>query len=509
MKRMASVQQFLFFLVLVLFLLATGFLAVSHLFETSHLYAGATPESITMQYDAFLPNLTLTACLIILMLGIFRILRYRRSKIVLMLLGAAGATLSIVFLTGANTTQIYDFYYVIEAAELFAKGNYKSLGVDYFHVYSYQLGFCLPLEILLRIFPSLDINRFMQAANVVLNVASAGVMAVLCAELTGDRCLGKMTMAMSLLFLPLFLFPVYVYGTIPMVFFSLCAMLCFTHYFKTRRVLFGLLWPVLMAAAYVLKPNAAIPMIAIAICAVLDVMESRDWNLLLFVALSVVLSVVAIKLIILQYEIRGDMELTEDLSHLARLVMGFKDDGGAAGWYNGYTDKFLPLDVTSQMEREMAIADLDAVMAAFAANPGSLLVFLREKLLTQWLEPTNGCLWYGNLNDQHGVLKDLATLVYEQGSSLRVALEGYMNIFQQALYLLSTVGAIKLIHQKKGSIHLILPLVLLGGVMYHLIFEAKSSYSYMYVLLLMPIATQGLGELDEWLGALCRRAKNN
>jgi len=244
------------------------------------------------------------------------------------------------------------------------------------------------------------------------------------------------------------------------------------------------------------------------ICAVLDVMESRDYKLLLFAALSAALSVAAIRLIILQYEIRGGMKLTEDLSYLARLVMGLKGGGGASGWYNGYTDKFLPLDVTAQMEREMAMADLREVLAAFAAEPGSLLVFLREKLLTQWLEPTNGCLWYGNLNGQHGALKALAAPVYAQGSGLRAALEGYMNVFQQALYLLSAAGAVDILRKKRGPASLVLPLVLLGGVAYHLIFEAKSSYSYMYVLLLLPLAAQGLCELESWLCVLYRRIKD-
>jgi len=281
-----------------------------------------------------------------------------------------------------------------------------------------------------------------------------------------------------------------------MVFFSLCAMLCFARYLKTRKLIYGLLWPAMIAAAYVLKPNAAVPMIAMAICAALDVLHSRDWKILLFAALSAVLSMAAIRLIILQYEIRGGMKLTEDLSYLARLVMGLKDGGGAAGWYNGYTDKFLPLGVTAQMEHEMAMADLKEVLAAFAAEPGSLFAFLREKMMTQWLEPTNACLWYGNLNGQHGKLAEMAAPVYMQGSGLRAALEGYMNVFQQAQYLLSCAGVVSLLRRKADAKHLVLPLIFVGGVMYHLIFEAKSSYSYTYILLLMPLAVQGLCELE-------------
>ena len=499
-KGLERVQRFLISAALGLCTLVLGILAVSHLLETSYLHAGRTPESVTMLRDSLPLNLLLTAAMVAVLLVLYRACERKRSGAVMLCTGLAAAA-AAAFLVGARTTQIYDFQYVLEAAQLFAKGNYKPLGVDYFHIYSYQLGFCLPLEVLLRLFPSLDINRFMQAVNALLNLGSAAVMAALCAELTGKRRMGRMTLVMSLLFLPLFLFPVFVYGTVPMVFFSLCALFCFARYLRTRKTMYGLLWPVLMAAAYLLKPNAAVPMIAMVICAVLDVMRSRDWKILLFAALSAVLSVTVLRLVILQYELRGGMKLTEDLSYLARLVMGLKDGGGAAGWYNSYTDKFLPLDVTAQMERDMALADLKEVLAAFAAEPGSLFVFLREKLLSQWLEPTNGCLWYGNLNGQHGPLAGLAAPVYTQGSGLRAALEGYMNVFQQALYALSCAGVLHLLRRKADAGNLALPLILLGGVLYHLIFEAKSQYSYMYVLLLTPLAVQGLAALSDAIAA--------
>ena len=508
MKGLERLQRFLISAALVLCALVLGVLAVSHLFETSYLHAGRTPESVTMLRDSLPLNLLVTSALIAALLALYHLCRKRRSGAVIMGAGLAASAAAAAFLVGARTTQIYDFQYVLEAAQLFAKGNYKPLAVDYFHIYSYQLGFCLPLEVLLRLFPAIDVNCFMQAVNVLLNLGSAIVMAALCTELTGEKRVGRMTLAMCLLFLPLFLFPVFVYGTIPMVFFSLCALFCFARYLRTRRIVYGLLWPVLIAAAYLLKPNAAVPMIAMVICAVLDVMQRKDWKILLFAVLSAVLSVTVLRLAIMQYELRGGMKLTEDLSYLARLVMGLKDGGGAAGWYNSYTDKFLPLDVTAQMEHDMALADLKEVLAAFAAEPGSLFAFLREKLLSQWLEPTNGCLWYGNLNGQHGSLAALAAPVYTQDSALRAALEGYMNVFQQALYLLAFVGTVSLLPKKAETGSLALPLILLGGVMYHLIFEAKSSYSYMYVLLLMPLAVQGLASLERRVCAVwktCRR----
>ena len=44
---------------------------------------------------------------------------------------------------------------------------------------------------------------------------------------------------------------------------------------------------------------------------------------------------------------------------------------------------------------------------------------------------------------------------------------------------------------------ILLPLILLGGFGYHLLFEAKSQYALTYLPLLLPIAAYGLNTLLE------------
>ena len=142
------------------------------------------------------------------------------------------------------------------------------------------------------------------------------------------------------------------------------AVLCFALYLKRRRARFGLAYAVCMALAYMLKPNAAVPLIALAICAALDVPESRDGRLLGFAALSVALSVGLLQLVIAQYELRAGVTLTGDVSMLARLVMGLQRGGAQAGWFNRYTEQFFPFDVTAAQERAVEGERVAAVAAA-------------------------------------------------------------------------------------------------------------------------------------------------
>ena len=303
------------------------------------------------------------------------------------------------------------------------------------------------------------------------------------------------------LFLPLALQCIFVYGTLPMLMMTALAVLCFALYLKKRRARFGLAYAVCIALAYMLKPNAAVPLIALAICAALDVPESRDWRLPGFAALSVALSAGLLQLVIAQYELRAGVTLTGDVSMLARMVMGLQRGGAQAGWFNRYTEQFFPLDVTAAQERAVASADLAARLAELRADPGMALVFFRDKLLSQWLEPSYGAMWYGDLCAHTGALAEGTKAIFADGGAIRAALERYMGVYQKMMYALSCAGLVSLLRDRKANLPaLALAVCALGGCLYHMLFEAKAQYIYMYAVLMMPVAARGLCAIGRGLG---------
>ena len=107
-------------------------------------------------------------------LALFALLkRHARLGWALAALWGAAAILAV----GFGTKQVYDAAIVQEAAELFARGNYKMMSADYLNAYPYQLGICLPMEILLRLFPGLNLNLTMQLVNVAMALGAAAAMA--------------------------------------------------------------------------------------------------------------------------------------------------------------------------------------------------------------------------------------------------------------------------------------------------------------------------------------------
>ena len=463
-------------------------------------------EAVTFVREAFWPNLAVTALLLAALLLLARLTACRAGRRTLAAAAALLAGGSMGFLLGAKTPQSYDAAYVLEAAQLFAQGNYKVMQQPYFHACSYQLGLCLPLELVLRLLPGLDPNLFMQGMGVLLNAASVAMLAWLAGQALGGRA-AWLTLLLTGLFLPAMLNPVHAYNTLPMFFCAVSAMCCFARYLRTRRARWGFAWAMLMGVAYMLKPNAAIPMLALLICAVLDALRSRDLRAVGFALLSAALGVLLIRGVIWQYELRSGVTLTGNVSMLARLTMGMQDGYVEAGWYNRYIERFFPLEVTAEQEHAVALADLTQRLHEMKAAPAMAADFFRRKLLSQWLEPTCGILWYAGLGEPSGPLAALAQPLYAQGGAIRTALEAYMNAFQQALYLLACVGLAGTIRRKPGALQLMLPLYVLGGVLYHAVFEAKSQYAYVYMLLLLPSAALGLELLIQGLARMTGRRR--
>ena len=252
----------------------------------------------------------------------------KRSARLCWALAALWGALAVVLAVGFGTKQIYDAAIVQEAAELFARGNYKMMRADYLNAYPYQLGVCLPMETLLRLFPGLNLNLTMQLANVAMALGTAAAVAALGQTMFDGERTARACEAVGLLVWPALLFCQQVYGTLPMLFFVSLALLCYAKYVKTRRRALGAAYACLMAAAYAMKINAAVALIAVTICAVLDAIESRKLEPLAYAALAIALSLLLMRAVIGQYERRSGVTLNGGVGALARLTMGLQEGGG-------------------------------------------------------------------------------------------------------------------------------------------------------------------------------------
>ena len=421
-------------------------------------------------------------------------------------LWAAGlwAALVSAFIVALGAQQVFDAATVMEGARLFARGSYKPMSMDYFNVYSYQLTLCLPMEILARMLPGIDLNLLMQLVNVVMSVGAGLALTAFTGLLVPERRAKEACAALLLLVLPAPMYCIHVYGTIPMIFFTSLALLFFGLYVRTGKARFALAYVLMLAAAYLMKLNAAIALIALLICAVLDAVKKKKVQPVLYALLSVLLSVFLASASVWQYEVRSGVSLRENVSTLARFTMGLQDGKTAAGWFNNYTEQFFPAEVTPEMEKEIASRDLAARLAEMKEDPKGTAAFFAEKYFSQWLEPSYNVLRYGQATDAVGAqwtgkargfagpMGGTLAALFEEGNPARRVLEALLHGTQQALLLLTLAGLVQAFKRRDDVLQTILPLLFFGAVLYHLLFEAKSQYAYPYMVYLVPVAAQGL-----------------
>lgn len=453
-------------------------------------------QQVTLVRDGW-ASLALTVLLIAALAAVLGLLQRRAGKqaFAAALVLWTGAALCLVLAVGLVPRA--DSAIVIDAAKRFAGNDFSPLEGEYFNRLSYQLGICLPMEGLARLLPEVDLNLLMQGLNCVMSAALMALLCHLAGSISDDARVCRAAALLYLMFLPMLLFNMFVYSVLPMLLLCVLAMISFARYTRTGERRFGVLYALLIGAAAMIKPNAMVVMLALLLCAGVHALERKDGFVLLCAALSAVLCMALPAGVVRLYELRGGVTLAEDTSMLLRLAMGMQDSVIAAGWYNGVIEEYWPLSVTPEAEKAAALEMLAARLREFAANPAGTWAFFREKCLTQWAEPSYDILWYGAVCEKGGRYNGLAHLIFRDESALRALLTEYMNIFQQAAYLLALSGAWRMLKQRKnGVVQLMLPVTILGGFLYHMLFEAKSQYMYPYMLLLLPIAAMGLSALS-------------
>ena len=449
-------------------------------------------QRVMLARDGF-GGLALTAALLLALAAVHAFLRRRAGRRAFAAALALWTAAALCFVLSVGLLPRADSALVIEAAKRFAAGDFSPLEGEYFSRVSYQLGICLPLEGLARLLPGLDLNLLMQALNCVISAALMALLCGLAGGLSGDARTSGAAALLYMAFVPMLLFNMFVYGVLPMLLLCVLAMRCFARCARTGERRFGVLYALLIGAAAALKPNAMIVMLALLICAAVHALQRKDGFLLLCAALSAVLCFALPAGVIRLYELRAGVTLAPDTGMLLRLAMGMQDSMIAAGWYNGVIEEYWPLSVTPEMEKAAALEMLAARLREFAADPAGAWAFFKEKCLTQWAEPSYDILWYGAVCGKSGRFNGLAHAIFRDGSPVRALLAGYMNIFQQAAYVLALIGTCGMIKEKRiEAVQLMLPVTVLGGFLYHMLFEAKSQYIYPYMLLLLPLAAAGM-----------------
>lgn len=472
-------------------------LSVLSLLSTTDMHTDNPPrEGVRYLNDSILLNLGI----LLLSLGLLYLLWRLLSAIPQSAVCAASVLvltlLGFLWVNAVQGVPMQDSAIVTRAAYHLSTGDPSEVTTDYFLRFPYQLGYVLFCEILLRLFTTDGTFLILQYANVIC-LSLTYVSILRCIRLSfGKERDGVMKLAsiLLLLFLPPVFFCTFTYGVIPALLFSCLAMWQFlaldregTRGARIRRLILCALF---LGIAVCLKKNSMIFLCAILIIGILRTLRERDFMIPICLLLCLVCSLGFPRTVQWQYEVRTDFSFGKGVPMQSWAAMGLHDSYIAPGWYES---KYVVTDFYAANKDPEAMKPLseEAIrqrLEVFAKDPAYAISFFSEKIASQWNEPTYQGIWLAEVRQHYGNgMKPLAAWVCGDGED---GVTQYLNHTQQLLLVLATSGTLLLL-KKREIKHALLPTVFLGGFFYHLLFEAKSQYCMIYILLLIPLAALG------------------
>lgn len=294
------------------------------------------------------------------------------------------------------------------------------------------------------------------------------------------------------------------------------------------KVLFSLGSIFFLTLSVMLRKNSLIYVIAAVLVMALWGIYHRRYCLLLLTAFCILCTTTVLPLTEKYYELRSGNSISSGVTAMSYFAMGMQEAPRANGWYNNFNfDTYQRSGMNAEIANEISMDAIRERLTYFQANPGYTAEFYLEKYLSQWADGSYACRQASLAT--FGGRSDFFISLYEGDYSHYVI--AYCNLYQNILYLgvfaycLSSV----ITHRKKEltancqsnvtthtnqnlahahSLPAYLGLIaVLGGFMFHMLWEANSRYIFLYGLSLLPYAAKGLSLLGNILSSTLHRRK--
>lgn len=393
---------------------------------------------------------------------------------------------------------------ILDAADAIVQSSYQTLaGSTYFRTYPFQTGFLLYAIAFTRLFGSAR-ELAMQLANVAYVAAAYLALAQITRRLFADERVELVCVALlGLCVQPVFLCT-FIYGLLPGLALALWGAYCIILYLQRRRGGFAVLGALLIVAAVIVKKNFTIVAIAGGIVLLLDALRNRRLGSLLVCIVLAALTIVGPNGAQRYAERRAGTQFGPGMPQSAWLVMGVSESSMCSGWYNAELSRaFAESGFDAEGTNEANLAAVQARMELLCSRPRYLAAFAYHKLVSQWNEPAFQSIWSSAAGTHTGEPSSLAQSVYA-GRGARV-INAHFNFYVQLVYAALAIALASLCRDRRRTdAMLLLPLVILGAICYHAVFEAKAQYALVYLPMMLPSAAYGLCRLAK--GLCLRRA---
>lgn len=369
--------------------------------------------------------------------------------------------------------------------------------------YPFQCGFLSYMDMLLAITGKAYFLLTLRGLNVIWMVSADAAILLITQELFQDDSITFVTILLLGACVQPILYSTACYSQIPSFAASTWGMYAIVRYLKNRKWQFIGIAAILLGIAVFVKPNAWIIIAALSIALVLDTIRNRSWVSIAAAVTIVALAVPAPKLIQKYYETQFGTSFGTGYPLVCWTAMSLQSGDHTTGWYDHSYNVELRDKYGEDMEavKERSYQDIQSGLQQLVENPQALFWYCLEKNGAQWLEPTFMSVWAtnGGAPPVPQPQNAFATFIYSDtfDAGFRFVMRFYIILLYGGL----GFSALRML-RKRTEAQMILPLIILGGILYHMLFEAQSRYALNYIPLFCPMAAYGILSVKLKLGRI-------
>ncbi|MBP3736437.1 MAG: glycosyltransferase family 39 protein [Lachnospiraceae bacterium] len=403
----------------------------------------------------------------------------------------------------------------------FMAGDLSALTEEsYLWIYPFQITYVFFGQILTALFGAGNYLPY-QVLNVLSILLTIYFMQKITREIFHDEEICRIEAVLSAGLLFLFVYASFIYNDIWSFAPAAVGLYCLIRFLKEGRFSFGIWGAVLTALAVLIKSNVYIAVVAAEILLLLSAAEdaaatetasetSRRRGITQKV-------IVMLLFLLLARGFTGAVEkgyaqaagldaLPAGTTTRAYLAMGMREGDNTYGWYNGFNAEVIRESGYDTARADAAAEEeIRARLSYFGEHPKYPVKFYLYKYLSQWADPTCISLREYELTGRHAPFRTGAydSVVFGAAGELLWQL---MNAFHLLLFITSCFFIWTWILRKKDpgkgidrGLGLIV-LYILGGMLFHQLWEASGRYVMRYVLYLLPLSAAGIDMLMKRIG---------
>lgn len=373
----------------------------------------------------------------------------------------------------------------------------------YAYIYPNQNGLILFFALIQKLF---GVGNYLvvQFLNVLAAMAAAYFLVRFCQE-TALLQTTWFGMLILWLYAPMMFYITFNYGT-TLGLACATASMYFQSVFLTRKTWYTLLLSaVLLVFAVEFKSNYLIFVVASVIVYLFYAICHRCWKNLVAILALILLSLLVNHAVSAVIQHRLGVEPGKGLPTMSWVLIGLGESSRAPGWH---TNQALNILTSHDYNSEQASSEITEAVKERALylmdNPKYAVKFFEKKVLSMWNEPTFQSIWIQQVKPHpYPYPRAISSLLSDDGT-VHGWYESLFNYVQTWIYLFSLVYL--LAFRRSASVRQLLPaIIMIGGFLFHLFWEAKSQYTVVYVFLLIPYACCGFRYSVRFLSKTLRR----